>query len=89
MSCHIKKGFLFWTVSTCLWLTVGCSKLTTENYNQLKAGMQYDEVVEILGEADACKGAIGIKNCKWGDDKKYIKVNFVGGKVVLFSGQGL
>lgn len=72
-----------------LLLAVGCSKLTKENYDKLKVGQGYEEVVGILGEADECSGAIGIKNCRWGGDKKYIKVKFVGNKVVLFSGQGL
>ena len=67
----------------------GCSKLTTENYDQLKIGMSYDQVIALLGKADECSGAIGIKNCRWGNDKKNIVVNFAGDKVVLFAGKGL
>ena len=67
----------------------GCSKLTTENYDQLKIGMSYGQVVALLGKADECSGAIGIKNCRWGNDKKNIVVNFAGDKVILFAAQGL
>ena len=85
----IAKTFKFWIIFAPLLLSIGCSKLTTENYNQLNMGMNYDEVVEILGKADECNGAMGIKNCMWGNDKKFIIVNFAGDKIVLFSGQGL
>lgn len=67
----------------------GCSKPTTEQYDQLHVGMAYDEVVSLLGDADECSGAIGLKNCTWGDEAKHIKVSFAGDKVVVFSGQGL
>ena len=70
-------------------LTVGCSKLTSENYDKLKAGMDYEEVTQILGKADACSGAMGIKNCKWGDDKQYVDIKFAGNKVIIFSEKGL
>ena len=67
----------------------GCSKLTTENYDQLKIGMSYSQVIALLGKADECSGAIGLKNCRWGNDKKNIVVNFAGDKVILFAAQGL
>mgnify|MGYP001548926085 CR=1 FL=1 len=67
----------------------GCSKLTPENYDQIAMGMTSDEVIAILGEADDCGGAVGVKNCTWGTAEKYIKINFVGEKVVLFSAKGL
>jgi len=72
-----------------LLLTVGCSKLTKDNYDKLKVGLDYNEVVKIIGKADECSGAIGIKDCRWGDDKKQIKVKFAGNKVIIFSGKGL
>lgn len=76
-------------LAACLLLSIGCSKVNTENYNRLKMGMDYGEVVEILGEANDCKSVIGVKNCIWGNDKKSIKVSFAGEKVILFSGKGL
>ena len=75
--------------ATLLVAILGCNKLTTENYDQLIIGMNYDEVISLLGKADECGGAIGIKNCKWGNEEKYIKVSFAGDKVMVFSGHGL
>ena len=89
MSHKMLRNTMFWIISASLLLAVGCSKLTTENYDRLKVGMDYDEVVAIFGEADECGGAIGIKSCTWGDDKKNVTVNFAGDTVVMFSGQGL
>lgn len=80
---------IYVAVAACLLLSTGCSKVTAENYNRLKMGMDYGEVIEILGEANECKSAIGVKNCIWGHDKKSIEVSFVGEKVILFSGKGL
>ncbi len=82
------KTAMFSVLLALFLLAVGCSKLTNPNYDKLKIGLDYDEVVNILGKADECSGAIGFKKCRWGDDKKYIKVKFAGNKVVLFSAQG-
>ncbi|PIE67375.1 MAG: hypothetical protein CSA23_04420 [Deltaproteobacteria bacterium] len=76
-------------LGTGCFLFVGCSKLTTENYDQLHIGMAYDEVILLLGESDACSGALGLKSCTWGDVDKHIKASFAGDKVVFFSSQGL
>ena len=83
-----KKAFLGFLAVSFL-LVIGCSKLTTENYDQLKIGMPYAEVIAILGKADECEGALGIKNCMWGNEKKYIHVSFAGDTVLMFSGKGL
>jgi hypothetical protein len=84
----IKKTFLGFMAASFLLVT-GCSKLNTENYDQLKIGMPYAEVVAILGKADECEGTLGIKNCVWGNEKKYIHVSFAGDAVLIFSGKGL
>jgi hypothetical protein len=70
-------------------LLVACSKLTPENYDRLKGGMSYQEVKDILGEPNQCSEVLGLKTCSWGDDKRHIKVNFVGNQVLLFSAEGL
>jgi hypothetical protein len=75
--------------SVSMLLSIGCSDLTKENYDRLKVGMRYSEVETILGEADQCSGTIGIMNCEWGDDKKYILVNFAGDKIIHYSGLGI
>jgi len=76
-------------VATFLLLFSGCNNLSTEKYDQLRIGMQYDAVVSLLGRADECEGAMGVKSCTWGDEKKYIQIGFAGDKVVFFSGHGL
>ncbi len=68
---------------------VACSKLTPENYNKLKMGMPYDDVVALIGGPDKCDAAMGMKDCTWGGEKKQINVKFLNEKVILFSGKGL
>lgn len=89
MKAKFAKAVVVSIIGAFLLLTTGCSKITHENYDKLKVGQDYDEVVSILGKADACGGAMGIKNCRWGDDKKHISVKFAGNKAVLFSEKGL
>ena len=84
----VKKILAFILVGLFLFF-LGCSKLTKENYDKLDIGMDYKEVVEILGDADKCDGALGVTDCTWGDEKKNINVKFVKDKVVLVSAKGL
>lgn len=62
-----------------------CSKLTPENYDKLKVGMSYVQVKAILGDPASCNDLLTVKTCTWGDDKRYINVNFVADQVVLFN----
>ena len=80
---------LFMLMVVAFAFTVGCSKVTTENVDKIKMGMPYDEVIAILGNADECNGALGIKNCTWGDADRHIMINFAGDKVILFSSKGI
>lgn len=72
-----------------LFIAAGCSKLTMDNYNKIKGGMTYDEVVGILGKPDKCSDVIGMRSCVWGNEKKSITVSFVGSKVLLFSANNI
>ncbi len=72
-----------------LLLVLGCSNLTIENYNQIATGMSYEEVTELLGKPDQCDDVMGVRSCRWGDDTRSVNVNFVGGKVLLFSSSNL
>lgn len=72
-----------------LTLLGACSKLTQDNYDQVKAGMTYDEVTRILGTATHCDEAVGTKSCLWGDDAKNIKITFLAGRATVFSNQGI
>lgn len=89
MKAKFTKAVVFSVIGAVLLMTTGCSKITQENYSKLKVGQDFDEVVAILGKADECGGAMGIKNCRWGDDKKQISVKFAGNKAVIFSAKGL
>jgi len=66
-----------------------CSKVTQENYEKIKLGMPYEEVIDILGKAQECYSSIGMTNCRWESNGKYIKIQFIADKVVLFSAKGL
>jgi hypothetical protein len=52
-------------------------------------GLAYSEVIEILGEPDACQDALKAKDSTRGDEVKNINIKFVGGKVIFFNGTGL
>ena len=66
-----------------------CSKINQANYAKLQAGMAKAEGEALLGAPTECAGAIGISSCNWGAEKTFISVQYAGGKVLLFSGQGL
>lgn len=66
-----------------LAMLIGCSRLTMENYSKIKVGVEYSQVVTILGTPDSCSDALFVKSCVWGNEQKNITVNFVGDKVLL------
>jgi hypothetical protein len=72
-----------------LLLIVACSKLTPENYSKIKMSMPYDHVVALIGTPDQCDGAMGIKDCTWGGEKKRINVKFLNENVIFFTAKGL
>lgn len=76
-------------VAVVLTLVVGCSRLTRENYEKLKVGMGYDEVVAILGKPDSTSEALFAKSCTWGDEKKNINVTFIGNRVTVYTSTNL
>lgn len=67
----------------------GCSKITKENYQALTTGMDYSEVEKLLGAPNACQEAIGLKQCTWGNEQRFIDIKFVVDKVTLYSHQGV
>jgi len=72
-----------------LAMLFGCSKLTMENYEKIKMGSEYSEVVKILGKPDSCSEALFVRNCVWGNEQKNITVNFMGGKVMLITNKNI
>ncbi len=73
----------------CLLLSAGCSKLSKQNYDRLKIGMEYAEVRAILGDGPICDAAMGAKSCTWGDEQKNITVRFVSDKVIFMTCKGI
>ena len=68
---------------------LGCSKITKENYDKLSIGMDYKEVVALLGEPTKCDSVLLAKSCTWGGPPKTITVQLVSDKVALFQSEGL
>lgn len=66
-----------------------CSKVNRENYDKLRMGMDYKEVVQLLGEPERCESLVSAKSCTWGEAPKTITVQLIGDKVILFQGEGL
>lgn len=76
----------------CALLALGltaCSKVTKENYDQIKMGMNYDEIVTLIGEPASCDDALGVSHCVWGDENSNINVSFVANKATVFTAKGL
>ncbi len=72
-----------------LLVLLGCSKLTLENYSKITVGMSYDEVVKLIGAPDQCDDVMGVRSCRWGSGNRSVNVNFLGGKVLLYSSSNL
>jgi len=68
---------------------ISCSKLTKENYDKVRIGMDYNEVVNIIGDPKECDSLLNAKNCIWGDENRSIEIKFVANKVVFTSSKGL
>lgn len=75
-------------LADCL-LLAACNKVNQDNYAQLKPGMSKDQVESLLGSPAECAGALGMSSCTWGDEQRFISVQYAGDKVMLFSGKGL
>ena len=67
----------------------GCSKLTKENYDKIRTGMHYDEVVTLIGKPENCSEAIGLSVCEWKNGDSTVTVNFIANKVTLRTASNL
>ena len=78
-------------VITFLLLVVlfGCSKVNRENYDKIKVGMDYQQVVSIISDPDKCDAIMGSKYCAWGNENKNITIDFIDDKVFILSMNGL
>ena len=69
---------------------VGCEKVNKENYDKIKIGMSYEEVLGILGKPDTCQDPVlKTKTCLWGSSDKQIKIKFVVDTVAWRSSKGI
>ena len=69
---------------------VGCDTVNKENYDKIKIGMSYEEVVGILGNPDTCEDPIvKTKSCMWVSSDKQIKIKFVADIVAWRSSEGI
>ena len=83
------RPWLIALISFALFGLLACSKVNQQNYDKLKIGMGYDEVIAMLGEPDQCEALLAFKSCTWGKDPKTITIRLAAEKVILFESQGL
>jgi hypothetical protein len=89
MSCRFKASALLMS-AVLFFLSTACSSpVNRENYGKLTIGMDYGEVVELLGTPDRSESSLTIQSCEWGTPPKTISIKFVADKVVFFSSEGL
>ena len=68
----------------------GCSNVNKENYDKIKIGMSYEEVVGVLGKPNTCEDPVlKTKSCMWGSSDKQIKIKFVADIVTWRSSKGI
>ena len=89
MSSRIRAVCRFSVIVAAVLFIAACSKLTPENYAKLKVGMDYAEVVKIIGDPGECSAVLNAQNCVWKDGDKEVQVKFVAEKVVFVSGKGM
>lgn len=82
------KGFLLGSIIAAGIIT-GCGKLTASHYNQIKAGMDYNEINTTLGAPDICTNKSKIKQCRWGNENENIKVTFINNKATSIAQNNL
>lgn len=66
-----------------------CSKITIDNYARLKVGMDFTQVVDILGTPAKCAEVKKNRFCRWGSETQNIKIAFVANRATLTSKNGL
>lgn len=83
---HIVTTLL---IALSLFGLAACNKISIDNYQRLKAGQSFDEVVAIIGQPNKCDETLGVRQCQWGDDKSGISGNFIAGQALIFSARNL
>jgi len=68
---------------------ISCSRVNNENYRKIEVGMEYSNVIDILGKPTECDAVLNAKGCSWGTQSKSISIQFVADKVVFFTSTGI
>ena len=55
---QFKALLILVSLAAMVLLGAGCSKLTKQNYDKLKVGMEFKEISAILGDTAACDAAM-------------------------------
>ena len=67
-----------------------CNRVNKENYDKIKIGMSYEEIVGVLGKPDTCQDPVlKTKSCTWGSSEKQIRIKFVVDTVAWRSSKGI
>jgi len=85
----MKPRLLWAALASGTLMLAACTRVTADNYAKIKIGMSFDEVKAVLGGPDRCSDVLGAKSCIWGDESRFIRVNFIGEKVVIFTAENL
>jgi len=72
-----------------LLLFSGCSKLTKENYDKVKSGMMYEEVVKLIGKPDNCSEAFSVTSCVWKSSETEVQATFIANTLTIITGNDL
>lgn len=68
----------------------GCNTVNKENYDKIKIGMSYEEIVGVLGKPDTCEDPVlKTKSCTWGSSEKQIRIKFVVDTVAWRASKGI
>lgn len=67
----------------------GCNRVTAENYAKVRVGMDYEEVVAVLGKPTTCSDVAAFKSCRWGDEQSNATIRFAANKVVLHTAKNI
>jgi len=85
----LQKVSLALAATALLLMLGGCSKVTKENYDKIKVGMKYEEVVKLIGKPEGCSDALGISSCQWKNGDAVIDISFLSDQVTIISSKGL
>ncbi len=85
----MKQGMKIGLVMAAAMLLSACSKVTLENYNKLKRGMEKAEVEAIIGAPSSCSETLGVQSCMWGTEQSNITITYAGNKVLNLGHTGI